>query len=390
VNKALLLMPVLVACSGDPATPGGGGGGEPDAAAAVPDGPALKAPLEIETLGVQGFALRYRGETVLTAPMFTRQSTLDVTFNRPLPSNTAAVEAGLAHVHMNELVAVVSGHAHYDHFIDVPHILAMAPAATAYTNLSGRHILAALAPDRAASCTSAAPSQTIARSRVIAMDDELASHVDYTNCPAQRPAGAPMEGSWLAVPNSHVRMMAFCSMHPAQVGPYHFGEGSIDSDQCDLPSAASGWLEGQTLAFVIDFLDDAGQPAFRVFYQDAPTNAPIGLVPPSVLASAPVDVALLCVGSNDSVQNQPSAILDNITPRFVLSGHWEDFFQPLDQPPQPIPLLDVSTYVDRANASLAAHPRAADDHGELLVDGVEHDSRQLLVQPNTWLTVPAR
>src|SRR3954469_12772005 len=125
-------MPVLVACSGDPATPGGGGGGEPDAAAAVPDGPALKAPLEIETLGVQGFALRYRGETVLTAPMFTRQSTFEVGLNLPLPSDTAAVDAGLAHVDLHELVAIVSGHAHYDHFIDVPRVMELAPQATTY------------------------------------------------------------------------------------------------------------------------------------------------------------------------------------------------------------------------------------------------------------------
>ena len=355
----------------------------------APDGPRVKAPLEIETLGVQGFALRYRGETVLTAPLFTRQSTVEVTLNVPLPSDSAAVDAGLAHVHLDELKAIITGHAHFDHFLDVPRVLETAPGARTYTNLTGRHILAALAPDRAAGCTGAAATPVIARDRVIAMDDPLASYVDYTNCPGQRPPGAPMDGRWLDVPNSHVRMMAFCSMHPAQVGPYHFGEGSIDTDQCQLPSAAAGWLEGQTLAFVIDFLDDAGQPAFRVFYQDAPTNAPIGLVPPAILGSTPVDVALLCVGSNDAVQNEPTSIIENLRPRFVLSGHWEDFFQARTAPIQPIILLDVNTYVQRAETALAAHPVAASD-GELLVDGIERPDRQVLAQPDTWLTVPAR
>ena len=219
----------------------------------------------------------------------------------------AAIDTGLAGEPLDELRAVVSGHAHYDHFIDVPHILAIAPNARAYTNQTGRHILAALAPDRPG-CTTAAAQPTIDRTRVIAMDDALASHTDYTNCPAQRPDGAPLEGTWLEV-SPHIRLKAFCSMHPAQVGPYHFGAGSIDQDQCDLPAAASGWLEGQTLAFLIDFLDDHGNPAYRVFYQDAPTNAPSGHIPDATLAEKPVDVAILCVGTADAVADHPASIL---------------------------------------------------------------------------------
>jgi hypothetical protein len=239
--------------------------------------------------------------------------------------------------------------------MDVPHILTKAPSAAVYTNLTGRHVLAALAPDRPTSCTNAAPTPGLPRDRVIAMDDALASHVDYTNGPMQRPAGAPLEGSWLYVPNSHVRLMAFCSQHPAQVGPYHFGEGAIDSDQCALPSAASGWLEGQTLGFVIDFLDDHGKPAFRVFYQDAPTNPPIGHLTTDVLAEKQVDLALLCVGSADAVENHPTDIINHLQPRFALSGHWEDFFQPMSAPPKPIPLLDLDAYMERAEAALPGH-----------------------------------
>ena len=378
------MLAIVSACSGQPSLPAA----TPDAANAA-DGPAVKPPLEIEALGVQGFALRYRGETVLSAPMFTRQSTVEVGLNLPLLSDRVAVDDGLAHVRLDELRAIISGHAHYDHFIDVPHIMERAPQATTFTNLSGRHILAALAPDRAASCTGPAQTPPIARTRVIAMDDPIASYVDYTNCPAQRPVGAPMQGRWYDVPNSHVRVMAFCSMHPAQVGPFHFGEGSIDVDQCGLPRAAAGWLEGQTLAFVIDFLDDVGAPAFRVFYQDAPTNAPIGEVPAAVLGDVPVDVALLCVGSNDAVANQPTAIIEALRPRFVLSGHWEDFFQPRSAAPRPIPLLDVDTYVMRANAALAAHPFGVGD-GELVVNGIDGPERQVLVHAGTWLTVPPR
>lgn len=355
---------LVCACSGPTAAV------PPDAAPVTPLSdaavPVEVAPLEVDALGVQGFVLRHGRDVVMTAPMFTRQPWIEVTFNVSLAADTQAIDAGLADVQLADVRAIVSGHAHYDHLVDVPHILTRAPAATAYTNLSGRHILAALAPDRPG-CANAAPAQPLDRDRVVAVDDRLASHVDYTNCPAQRPPDAPLEGTWLHVPNSRVRLMAFCSQHPAQIGPYHFAEGSLDTDQCELPRAASGWLEGQTLAFVIDFLDDAGEPVYRVFYQDAPTNPPVGHVTAALLAEKPVDLALLCVGSADSVDDHPTTILAGLQPRFALSGHWEDFFQSADAAPSPIPLLDLDSYMQRAEAALPGRHTLAQPGARFMV-----------------------
>jgi hypothetical protein len=374
---------LLVAACGAPHAVALDASGSPDAAPA-PDAPAIDtSPLEVRSLGVQGFVLRRGHDIVMTAPLYTRQSEIDVTLNLPITPDTAAIDSHLAGLPFDELRAVVSGHAHYDHFLDVPHVLALAPGASAITNLTGRHVLAALAPDRAASCTSAPASPALDRSRVIAMDDPYDNHVDYTNCPEQIPPGSSGTATWLQIA-PHVRVMGFCSQHPAQIaGIYHFGAGSIDQDQCDLPPAAAGWLEGQTLAFVIDFLDDSGAPAFRVFYQDAPTNKPIGHVPAAILAAKPVDLALLCVGSYDVVQNAPGDIIANLQPRFAVSGHWEDFFQPLDSPPQPIPLLDVATYVQRAEAAL---PPPGD--APLVVDGMPSNARHVLAKPDMRVDVP--
>lgn len=300
-----------------------------------------ESPLEIRSLGVQGFVLRHDHETVITAPLFTRQSAVEVTLNLPLSSDTAAVDAGLGDIAFDEVRAMVSGHAHYDHLLDVPRVLEKAPHAIAYTNLSGQHILAALAPD------GCGHTGTLARERVVAVDSA--------------------ESTWIAVPNSHLRIMPIRSMHPAQVGPYHFGAGAIDHDLCELPKAASGWLEGQTYALLIDWLDDSGKPTYRVFYEDAPTNPPIADVPAAVLAEKQVDVALLCVGSSDAVDDYPTHTLTTMNPRFALSGHWEDFFKPTSDAPQPIPLLDVAAYTARADAALPG--------------------RHTLVQPNQRIVV---
>jgi Metallo-beta-lactamase superfamily len=341
------------------------------------------APLDVRALGVQGFALTYGNDTILTAPLFTRQSMFDVALNVPLPADIAAIDAGLAGIDLDKVRGVISGHAHYDHFMDVPHLLERAPNAIAYTNLTGRNMLAALAPDRPAGCTNT-PAKPLPRERVVAMDDTLASKVDWTNCAAKKPPGVPLAGSWVNIPDSNVRVMAFCSMHPDQIGPFHFGEGSIDTEQCELPAGAAGWLEGLTIAFLIDFLDADGKPVHRVFYQDAPTDAPIGQVPATIISERAVDLALLCVGSNDAVANEPTAIIDNIHPRFALSGHWEDFFQDAGNAPTPIPFLDLDTYVQRAEAGLPGAPDA-----EFVVDGLPVASRHALAQSGMHSIVPA-
>jgi hypothetical protein len=345
---------------------------------------SIPGTMRVQALGVQGFVLTYDGESIMTAPLFTRQSGIDVALNAPIAADVSAIEAGLANVDLHALRAIVTGHAHYDHLLDVTHVMtAMAPTTTLFANRTARHVFAALAPDRSSSCTTPPGAATIDRARVIAVDDPLASHVDYTNCPDQLPPGAPMDGSWVMVPNAHVRLMPVCTTHPPQIGTTHFAPGSIDTDQCDVPPAASGWLEGQTISYVIDFLDAAGAPAFRIYYQDAPATMPIGQVPAHVLAERRVDLAILCVGSNDAVLNQPTDILANLTPRFVVSGHWENFLQPSPTPIVPIPGLHVDLYTSRVMAALSAAPDVT-----AYVDGAPLVGRHVLARPGMDIIVP--
>ncbi|MBI5516959.1 MAG: hypothetical protein HY909_24465 [Deltaproteobacteria bacterium] len=346
-----------------------------------PTDAATSTPLEVRFLGVQGFVLRRGGDVVLTAPLFTRASVLDVTFGRVAPDEVA-ITAGLVPVPLGELSAVVTGHAHYDHLLDVPSVLRRAPRATLYANRTARHLLAALAPDRPL-CDAAAPASPLARDRVLAVDEPSASAVDYRLCPGQRPPGASLEGRWVTVPGARVRLRPLCSEHPDQVFFFHFGAGSVTADQCALPPRAGDWLEGATTAWLVDFLNDAGRPAFRVYYQDAPTNGPTGHVPADLLAEKRVDLALLCVGNYDAVRNQPGELLDALRPRFALSGHWEDFFTPASAPPRPLPFLNLDTYTRRAETALPPPSDAA-----LLVDGRATTARHVVAMPGARFEVP--
>jgi L-ascorbate metabolism protein UlaG (beta-lactamase superfamily) len=352
----------------------------PAPAAPEPTSPPL--PLRVRFLGVGGFLVEHGVEAVLTAPLYTRPSTVQATTGVPVESDAALVAARLPASSLANVHAVLAGHAHYDHLLDVPAVMSLAPQATLYANVSARHLLAAYAPDRAAKCAGkpAQPSsRAIARSRVVAVDDPAASTVDYTNCPAQRPAGAPLEGRWASVPGAHVRVMALCSEHPDQIGPVHYGAGDVTDEACTPPTNMNDWKEGRTVAYLVDFLDaKTDAPVYRVFYQDAPSSSPIGHVPASILAAKRVDLALMCVGTYDHVDDaSPAKALGALAPRYALGGHWEDFFGSLDAAPQPFPFLDVAAWGTKARAAL---PAAAEPQ-PLVRNGFAAPYRAALPQP---------
>jgi hypothetical protein len=334
--------------------------------------------MHVEFLGVGGFLVTVGDDSVMTAPLYTRPDMITVQTGIPVESDTAAVAAALPSSKVKNVRAVISGHAHYDHLLDVPAVLDRAPGAMLYSNTSAKNLLDAFAPDRDPTCSDPAPAISVARSRVVALDDPAASVVDYTNCPDQKPAGAPLTGTWTSVPGSNVRLLAVCSMHPDQVGPFHFAPGDVDTQQCTAPTAMADWKEGPTIAFLVDFLDPKTHaPLYRFYYQDAPTNAPIGYVPSTFLSDRRVDLALLCVGSYDHVDNQPNGTIDALTPRFSLGGHWEDFFQPASGAPATLPLLDVPGWLTRAKA-------AAPDGTEpvpIVQNGLTHTGRAFLPMP---------
>jgi L-ascorbate metabolism protein UlaG (beta-lactamase superfamily) len=326
---------------------------EPSACPPPSTSPAPVAPLQVRFLGVQGFLVGTADEAILTAPLFTRPDMITVTTGLPVTSDEALVEANLPTSMLGSVRAVLSGHAHYDHLLDVPSVMARAPQATLYSNTSSQRLLDAYAPDRGPACEgSPVQAISIARSRVVALDDPAASAVDYTNCPDKRPPGVPLTGRWVPVPGSHIRIYAVCSEHPDQIGPIHFAPGEVETEQCVPPTRADAWKEGPTLAFLVDFLDAAGAPLYRIYYQDAPSHTPVGHVPAPVLAGKPIDLALLCVGSSDHVPDAPQNTISALAPRYVLGGHWEDFFTPASAAPQPLPFLDVAGWLERAQAAM--------------------------------------
>jgi len=341
---------------------------------------APSSTLKVSWLGVQGFLLESGDDAVLTAPLYTRPSVFEASTGVPVHSDDALVEASLPTSRLANVRTIISGHAHYDHLLGVPNDMARAPQAMLFSNSSSQHLLDAYAPDRAPACSSSPPQPTtIARSRIVAMDDPAHSVVDYTNCPTMKPAGAPTAGQWVRVPGAHVRLFAACSEHPDQIAPgIHFAPGDVDDEQCTPPTNMTTWKEGPTLAFLVDILDPkTDAPIFRIYYQDAPTNAPVGQIPAAVLADKRVDLALLNVGSYDKVTGDPENAIAGLDPRYAIGGHWEDFFQPASSNPAPIPFLDVAAWGTRAQAVM---PNASEPK-PLVRNGAPANVRALVPAP---------
>src|SRR5271169_333210 len=112
--------------------------------------------LELTYLGVGGFLMRWNGHAILTAPFYSNPGLLQVGLGLPIAPNTERIDRHLPP--LDDVEAILVGHAHYDHLMDAVYVAeAHAPRAVFYGNETMAHILA---------------SRELLRGRVVAMDAE--------------------------------------------------------------------------------------------------------------------------------------------------------------------------------------------------------------------------
>lgn len=265
--------------------------------------------VEITYLGVAGFMVRSRDKVLLTAPHFTSprlgKVAVDI-FNR-----TSVIEADrplireLSPKAANEASAILVGHGHYDHLLDVPFIAdSLATKAIVYGSPSVRNMLMG---DKGL------------RPRLRAIESSELGSVGHV-------------GDWITTQDGGYRFMALRSSHaPAYLGwfvRFDYAPGTVDTALESLPRRAADWKVGEPYAYIVDVLDAAGKTVFRIYYQDSASDAPLGL-PPANIGGRRVDLAILCVASARNARPfAPDELIDSLRPRYVIASHWESFFQP--------------------------------------------------------------
>lgn len=275
-----------------------------------------------EYLGAGGWLIRAGGDAVLTAPFFTNPAVGRIAFGRLRP-NRAVIERHLPK-ELDDVRVVLAGHAHYDHIMDLPVVLPKVP-----------------------------PDAPLAGGPTVCniLSSALAGHAcvpltDYAGTHRSEPGKYEVAGGRVVIRPYFSAHASHREHIKAMYGHYSKPQG--------VPTHALGWREGETLAYLIDFMQ-GDKIALRVYYQDTAANSPYGIPDRKTLDEKPIDVAILCVASFHEVEDHPEALIA-LQPAHLLLGHWEDFFHPADAPERPVRFTDVDAFIDRVKKAEKPRP----------------------------------
>lgn len=279
----------------------------------------------LEYLGVGGWLLRMGDAAILTAPFFSNPGVLDVAFGRIEP-DTALIDEFLPPV--ADVEAILVGHAHYDHLMDVPYILrAHAPAARMYGSRTAVNLVLG--------------DSLLSPERLVAVEEAAGDH--------------ETAGEWFYTSDRRVRFMPLRSGHAPHFIGINLYRGQVEEPADELPDRAGEWVEGRPLAYLIDFLSAGGDVVYRVHFQDAAATPPDGFPPPS--DGIPVDMAILCAPGYEEVTGYPAGLLQRLDPVHVLPTHWEDFFRSRREEIRAVPGTDLEDFLAEMEAALPADAR---------------------------------
>lgn len=258
--------------------------------------PATRSPLRITWLGTAGFAIEHDGTTLLIDPYVTRASLWDCV-RAPLRSDAGAVARWAPRAD-----AIVAGHTHFDHALDVPAI-ARATGATVYGSRS---------------CAALCRIDGVPADRVVDVESALGGE------PVRAQVG-PFALRF--VPSAHSALLLGRVPFPGEIA---------DCDQ--VPMRAQRYRCGAVFGVEITV---AGK---RLYHLGSANLVDAQRVPG-------VDVLLMCVAGWTSTPDFPTRVLSAFAPGTILLSHWDDFFRPMEEGARPLPALAFPRLVDALGAA---------------------------------------
>lgn len=238
------------------------------------DPPLALAGLELEWLGTAGFRLRAEGTTVLVDPYVSRPGWRSVAFDPVLRSSPELIDA-----HVPRADAVLVGHTHFDHALDVPAI-ARRDGATVYGSASLRHLMGL---------------HGLAAAAV-----EVEPHRPYEI--------GPFRVSF--VPSRHSKLLAGLAVPSG---------GELTCDHLDHLSGRA-YHCGQVWGIAIEV------GGLRLYHQGSADLIDDERLPRDV------DVFLCGIAGRAFAPRYLARILPRLGPAVVVPHHWDDFLAPLDGP----------------------------------------------------------
>jgi hypothetical protein len=275
--------------------------------------------LDIVAMGVSGFLFvpwRDSTQLVMTPPSYTNPTLWWTVFgnwlfgSKPNEARIARRVRDLPAIGPDRLArvrAVLVGHGHYDHLMDLPVLARALPNATVYGSRSVVNTLNAVPAFAGAS----GPA-----SRLVPMD-ALAGE-----------SGA-RPGRSLSISDA-VQMRAIAWEHAPNFGTHVIARGNVAPAKAALPRGIFGWKLGRVYAYAIDVLDRDGGVGTRIVLHDAGASPDVVRRAVAVIGTMPTartTVLIITAANFDQEPSYPDILLASIAPAHVLLGHWEDFFR---------------------------------------------------------------
>ena len=296
----------------------------PSPALAAAESPP-RAARYVQWLGTSSWILSNGNDLVVVDPFFTRPSFARVSASLMLPYLTSnftydpqRIKAVLPELPKNTKFVLLS-HAHYDHLLDVPYYMNQnsGRSITYVGSLTARNILLGFKPPD--------------------LDFVVAE---------QKPS----------VKKGGVRVSALPSDHAPHFFGHTFMAGEVVRPMTSIPSRVGQYLEGQTLVFLVDFLDDHDRVVWRIFVNGAASStagAEALRQHQSLLNEHRINVAILCVPGWDKVDDYPDNLLRLLRPENIVLSHYDDFGSPYIPGEDPnngmrfLPFADYDGFIDR-------------------------------------------
>ena len=324
----LVTGPLLTAChwvrTGDPAPL------QPIAAAQVKTVGACSSTgscrdsLDIVAMGVSGFLFvpwRDSTQLVMTPPSYTNPTLWWTVFgnwlfgSKPKEARIARRVRDLPAIRPDRLArvrAVLVGHGHYDHLMDLPALAPYLANATVYGSRSVVNMLNAVPAFRSASGTA---------SRLVSVDSLAGESGEHP-------------GRSVSIGEA-VQMRAIAWEHAPNFGTHVIARGNVTSAKSTLPRGVFGWKLGRVYAYAIDVLDRDGRVGTRIVVHDAGASPDVVRRAVAVIGTMPTarsTVLIITAANFDQEPSYPDILLASLAPEHVLLGHWEDFFRSPEQP----------------------------------------------------------
>jgi L-ascorbate metabolism protein UlaG (beta-lactamase superfamily) len=249
--------------------------------------------VSVRWLGAAGFAIEHAGHCVLIDPYVTRASLARCAGGRVRPDIEAIVR------HTPRADAIVVGHTHFDHALDVPDIARLWGA-----RVFGSRSAAALC-------------------RASGVPD---GDVDVV----EREPGAQPEvrevGPFVLrfFPSAHSRLALGRVPLPGDIADCEHVPMRVDRYRCGAVFGVEIRVAGRTLY-----------------------HAGSAEIVEANVDTRNVDLLLMCVAGWSAGRDVPERVAHRLAPGAVLLSHWDNFLLPLSEPARPLPAIQLPQFVDR-------------------------------------------